>query len=239
LYLDLVSDSWYKLYMTLNELNDRFPSAPEYLSQILFIGRDYGQVSNSSLAERLDVSRPAVTQAIGRLKKLDLVEQDPYGSIRLSDIGYTLAAEVIKRHFILEHLLVGVLKYPWEKSDEEAERLQNVISADFTDYLYSYLGKPEACPHGNPLPGSKKEALLNDAKRLMELSAGDKGSIFRITEQGEHLEGMLIYCSIHGIQPGKKVQVMNLLDDAVEIKVQNNIVKVEKKFAECIQVLTA
>jgi len=91
--------------MTLQELKNQFPAAPEYLTQIFLIDRDNGTVPNARLADRLGVSRPAVSQAVGRLKKLGLVDQDRYGAIGLSSEGRRIAEKVVRRHFLLEHLL--------------------------------------------------------------------------------------------------------------------------------------
>ena len=116
--------------MTLQELKNKFPAAPEYLTQIFLIQRDQGKVPNARLADRLGVSRPAVSQAVGRLKKLSLVKQDRYGAIELTSEGQVHAENVVRRHFLIEHLLVRVLEYPWDLSDAEAETLQASVSSE-------------------------------------------------------------------------------------------------------------
>ncbi|MFO7850167.1 MAG: metal-dependent transcriptional regulator, partial [Spirochaetia bacterium] len=105
--------------MDINELHDKFPAAADYLSQIYLIKRDYAQVTNLRLSERLKVSKPAVTQSVKRLSKLDLVQQDRYGVINLTDEGRDVAKAVLERHYLIEHVLVDMLGYPWEKSDRE------------------------------------------------------------------------------------------------------------------------
>jgi DtxR family Mn-dependent transcriptional regulator len=199
------------------ELNAKFPAAANYLSQIFFIQRDYKDVSNAMLAERLNVSKPAVTQAINRLKTLDLIDSDRYGKIRLSDKGTELAKNVVRRHFLIEHLLVKMLEYPWDLSDEEAERLQDKISDNLTDHIYEKLGRPQTCPHGNPLPGSEIEEKLLSAKVLLESNSGDTIRILRITEEGEGVEDMLSFCDSNKIQPGQKFTVEAISEESVSL----------------------
>ena len=193
--------------MNLQKLRNDFPAAPEYLTQIFLLERDYGIVPNAQLADRLGVSRPAVSQAVGRLKKLGLVNQKRYGAIALSVAGRDVAEKVVKRHFLLEHLLVGILDYPWDKSDEDAAELQASLSDDLTEHLDARLGHPQTCPHGNPMPGSDIQQKYLNAPSLIDAEAGSKVKIIRITEEGEMTPGMLPFCQKHGISPGKVVTV--------------------------------
>lgn len=188
-------------------VSERFPAAAEYLSGIYLIQRDYRKVSNSRLAAWTGVSGSAVTQALGRLKRLGLARQVRYESIELTEEGRALAIKVLRRHYLLEHLMVRMLDYPWEKADDEAKRLQSQISDDLTEHLFQKLGSPQTCPHGNPLPGSPIEARLLAAPRLTEAGVGEVVQIVRVTEEGEQVPGMLSLCHGQGIQPGAVFRV--------------------------------
>lgn len=221
--------------MTLHELKSQFPAAPEYLTQILLIERDSGTVPNARLADRLKVSRPAVSQAVGRLKKLGLVDQDRYGAIGLSSEGRTVAENVVRRHFLLEHLLVGILDYPWEKSDVEAGTLQASLSEELTEYLSHKLGNPQTCPHGNPMPGSEIEKAYLEAPALTEAEAGGKVKIIRITEEGEMTDGMLSYCQENGLAPGKVVTILSQSSDETICRDGNGEIAIPLIFSRCIR----
>ncbi len=187
----------------LEELKKKFPTAPEYLTEILLIQRDYGTVSNTRLSERIGVSKPAVTQAIKRLKRLGFVNQDLYGSIEMTPQGRILAAGMLKRHYLIEHMLIHCLDFPWEKSDDEARRLQDDISEALTSHLYSWFGEPDTCPHGNPLPGTLREKELLNAPRITDAPVDQDLELVRITEEGEAIEGLLKFCHTHLLHPGK------------------------------------
>jgi DtxR family transcriptional regulator, Mn-dependent transcriptional regulator len=180
----------------------KFPAAAEYLSSIYILKRDYGHVSNTRLAEWTGVSSSAVTQALGRLKRLGLARQERYEDIELTDEGRDFAIRVLRRHYLLEHLLVRVLGYPWDKADDEAKTLQSAISDELTEHLYQRLGAPQTCPHGNPMPESPLESRLLTAPRLSDAPPGSAVRILRITEEGEQVPSMLAFCFANGIQPG-------------------------------------
>jgi len=201
------------------EILKTFPAAAEYLTNIHLICRDYGHAANHRLAEWMGVSTSAVTQALGRLKKIGLVNQERYEHVFLTDAGRALALKVLKRHYLLEHLLVKTLDFPWDKSDEEAKVLQNQISDDLAEHLDSRLGFPQTCPHGNPLPGTEVEAKLLAAPRLPAASVGSSVVIVRITEEGEGQPTMLPFCQNAGIKPGVRVRVEASGAEGVTVKV--------------------
>ncbi|RKX90453.1 MAG: metal-dependent transcriptional regulator [Spirochaetes bacterium] len=221
--------------MTLQELKNQFPAAPEYLTQIFLIERDNGIVPNARLADRLEVSRPAVSQAVGRLKKLGLVDQDRYGAIGLSPKGRNIAEKVVRRHFLLEHLLVNVLQFPWDKSDAEAGLLQDSLSDELTEHLAERLGNPQTCPHGNPFPGSDIEKNYLEAPSLADAEESVKVKIIRITEEGEMTDGMLSFCQDNGISPGKTLTVKAQNLDETVCTGESGTITIPAVFADFIR----
>ena len=198
-------------------VHKRFPAAAEYVSGIYILARDYGKVSNSRLAAWTGVSGSAVTQALGRLKRLGLARHARYESITLTEQGRLLAVKVLRRHYLLEHLLVRFLDYPWEKADDEAKRLQSEISDDLAEHLFQRLGSPQACPHGNPMPGSTIETRLLNAPRLSDAPAGAAVRIIRITEEGEQIPRMLEFCHTSGIKPGASFTVLSRQGEIIRL----------------------
>jgi DtxR family Mn-dependent transcriptional regulator len=208
--------------LTISELKEGHPAAPEYLVNIFVIQRDYGYANNARLAKWMHVSRSAVSQAISRLKTLSLIVQDEYGGVRLSPEGRRLAISVLTRHYLVEHLLVRVLNYPWDKADEEASRIQETISDEFAEYLRNYLGDPQTCPHGNPFPETPEEKNLVEAQRISELAENETARILRITEEGENVPGMLTECYKHHISPGEHFIILKCDDRGLHLRPQND-----------------
>jgi len=151
------------------------------------------------------------------LKALGLARQERYGDIALTAAGRKLAVQVLRRHYLLEHLLVRTLDYPWEKADEEAKRLQSEISDELTEHLFAKLGSPQTCPHGNPMPGAAVEAKLLNAPRLCDAPYGATVRIIRITEEGEQIPLMLDFCHLRGIKPGATFRVTGKEGETIQL----------------------
>jgi DtxR family Mn-dependent transcriptional regulator len=218
--------------LTFEQLQEKFPAALNYLVTMFLLEREQGKVLNSQLAKKLNVSKPAVNQAIKRLKLLHLAQQDTYKNITLSELGRSYGMKVLKKHYLAEYMLIKRMNYPWEKADEEAQRLQHTMSDDFTNYLYEFFGKPDRCPHGNPFPGAKVEDLLISAPRLDTAPLHTLLEVIRITEEGEAVQGLLKFCNMHNLYPGTKIIAQEYLsDNSMEVANNNFTIKIPLNIA--------
>lgn len=196
------------MQLSVNDLARKYPAFSEYITQIYLILRDYSYCNNRRLADHIGVSPSAVSQAVLRLKKIGLADQDKYGMIMLSEEGERLARELLRRHYLLEYLMVKNLQFPWELADNEAGNLQDKVSPDFIDHLESFLGFPATCPHGNPLPENPEADKILAAPGLDSAPVGSTVRIVRISEEGERVSGLLHACSEAAIVPGKQFSII-------------------------------
>ena len=88
------------------------------------------------------------------------------------------------------------------------------------------LEDPQTCPHGNPLPGY--EHLAADWPALTTLTAGEKVIIRRIHETAEDNHDLMQFLEAHGIVPGARVEVVEILpfNQTINLKVGNETVAV-------------
>ncbi|MDC7246241.1 MAG: metal-dependent transcriptional regulator [Sphaerochaetaceae bacterium] len=213
--------------LTFEQLQEKFPAALNYLVTMFLLEREYGKVLNSQLAKKLNVSKPAVNQAIKRLKLLNLAQQDTYRNITLTQLGRSYGIKVLTKHYLAEYMLIKRMNYPWEKADDEAQRLQHTISDEFTEYLYEFFGKPDRCPHGNPFPGCEAEHALISAPRLDSAPLNVPLEVIRITEEGEAVQGLLKFCNMHNLYPGTKIIAREFLtDESMEVENNNFTIKI-------------
>lgn len=113
-----------------NEQENTLREAGEnYLEAILKLEDKDLNVRSIDVARELEVSRPSVNKALGVLKKAGMVEQQPYGSIRLTDLGRKKAQEVTNRHRTLKAFLINVLGVDPETADDDACKMEHVVSA--------------------------------------------------------------------------------------------------------------
>jgi len=74
-------------------------------------------------------------------------------SLHFTDRGRQRAEDVIRRHRLAERLFIQALKVEDEKEiEEQACKFEHILSPEVTDKICAFLGHPETCPHGSPIP---------------------------------------------------------------------------------------
>ncbi len=179
---------------------EHHPAFEEYCECIFELQEDDVEVIQARIVERLNVSRPAVSEMMRRLDHEALITVNN-NSIRLTEAGATLAQRVVRRHRLAERLLTDVLGLSWAEAHHEAGRWEHVISTNVEVAIDRLLGSPTTCPHGNPIPGSHYEAP--DSRRLADLGVGDAFTVSRIPEELEFTPGLLDFLERAALIPGR------------------------------------
>jgi DtxR family transcriptional regulator, Mn-dependent transcriptional regulator len=177
---------------------EHHPAFEEYCECIFELDEDDVAVIQARIAERLQVSRPAVSEMIRRLDAEGLITTD--GAIRLTTEGQALAQSIVRRHRIAERFLTDLLGLSWAEAHHEAGKWEHVMSDAVEQAMDRVLGSPTTCPHGNPIPGS-----LYDEPELVPLSAvavGNSFTVNRIPEELEFTPGLLDFLEESNILPG-------------------------------------
>ena len=185
--------------MAVDRSKEFHPAFEEYCEAIWELREDRIDVIQARIAERLEVSRPAVSEMIRRLDQEGLIELTG-SSIDLTDSGRSLAERVVRRHRLAERFLTDVLGLSWSDAHDEAGKWEHVISEPVEEALSRVLGEPTTCPHGNPIPGAGYDAP--DATPLRDVTVGARFTISRIPEELEFEPGMLDFLEQHSLQPG-------------------------------------
>jgi DtxR family transcriptional regulator, Mn-dependent transcriptional regulator len=177
---------------------EHHPAFEEYCECIFELAEDDVDIIQARIAERLQVSRPAVSEMIRRLESEGLVTND--GAIVLTPKGVELAERVVRRHRLAECFLTDVLKLSWAEAHHEAGRWEHVMSAAVEDAMDRLLGRPTECPHGNPIPGSAY--VEPDSRPLAKILVGEPFTVRRIPEELEFTPGLLEFLEASSIRPG-------------------------------------
>ena len=213
------------------------PAFEEYCETIFELAEDSVEVIQARIAERLDVSRPAVSEMIRRLDREELVTIDG-GVIRLTPDGTALAISVVRRHRIAERFLTDVLGLSWTVAHHEAGKWEHVISPQVEEALMKVLDDPTTCPHGNPIPGSEYTAP-QDATALNELAEGSRFVVRRIPEELEFRDGMLEFLENSSILPGNQGTITAISPDGtITVEIEGAHVGVGSFASERILVST-
>ncbi len=174
------------------------PAFEEYCEAIWELREDDIDVIQARIAERLEVSRPAVSEMIRRMESEGLIQLG--STIGLTASGLELAERVVRRHRLAERFLTDVLGLSWADAHVEAGKWEHVISVPVEEALARVLGDPTTCPHGNPIPGA--DYLPPDMQPLRDVTVGSSFTVTRIPEELEFEPGMLEFLEQHSLQPG-------------------------------------
>lgn len=180
-----------------------------YLMTMYAMERDQGEIIAARLAEMLNVAPATVTMTFKRMARDKWITGKGHGGVHLTETGRAAAASVIRRHMLLEWLLVRILKTPVDQTHDEAHNLEHAISPQLEDRLKEILGNPRVCPHGNPFPGH--EHVVSKWVSLTDIPVGEMVTVRRIHEFAEDNHELLTFLIENGLTPNAKVTVMEVL----------------------------
>lgn len=179
---------------------EHHPAFEEYCECIFELREDDLDVIQARIAERLQVSRPAVSEMMKRLETEGLITSDD--GIHLTEAGRVLGETVVRRHRLAERFLTDILKLSWAEAHHEAGKWEHIISDSVEAAMIELLGDPTTCPHGNPIPGSSYVAP--NSEPLSTIEVGNGFTVRRITEELEFAPGLLEFLEESSIQPGER-----------------------------------
>ena len=200
-------------------------SKENYLKAILEAEAEGRQVIPATLAHWLEVSAPAVTMALKRLRRDGYVVVSEDGIVRLTEAGRETAYRTALRHHLIERMLNEIFGMEWYEIHDEAERLEHAVSPAFEAKLREKLGEGGACPHGNAVLPEKPA----DRKKRGEipLSEAEAGRRYRVTSLQERDSQLLLFLHRMGIGPNERLKVLSQNYDqtvSIELPAGNSIV---------------
>jgi len=107
----------------------------DYLESIYHLCEEQGVARVKSIANRLLVSYPSVVGAIKNLKSRQLVHQEHYGYVRLTNEGQKIAVAVIYRHEVLTRFLMDILGLDMKIASNDACKIEHAVSPETVQRL--------------------------------------------------------------------------------------------------------
>ncbi|MCH5170440.1 MAG: metal-dependent transcriptional regulator [Oscillospiraceae bacterium] len=114
-------------------------SLEDYLEAVLVLSQSNSEVRLTDIAAMLNVSKPSANRAVNTLKQNGFLSHETYGAITLTPEGETYAASVLHRHKLLKHFLNDTLGVSEKTAEEDACKMEHVMSAETIEKLYDYL----------------------------------------------------------------------------------------------------
>ena len=173
------------------------------------------------LAASLGVAPGTATTMVKTLAESGLVEYEPYSGVTLTKAGERLAALVLRRHRLVELFLVQVMGLRWDEVHDEAELLEHVVSERLIDRMDEMLGRPEADPHGDPIPDPQGVVKMQEAQNLLTCPLGTPVVVTRVLDQDK---AFLRFIESHNLKPGESIEVeaRDTASDSVSVRGKND-----------------
>jgi len=168
-------------------------------------------ITTSVMKDRLQSLEPTgqlsdatVTQLFKWLAERGYVRYTPYHGVELTEAGRAMAAELVRRHRLLELFLIQIMGFPLDEVDAEAERVEHAISEAFVDRMDALLGYPTEDPHGDPIPNKAGGVVVANSQPLSTVLPEQQVIVQRVSDDNPDL---LRYLASLGLVPGALVQV--------------------------------
>lgn len=175
-----------------------------------------GRVSGMDIAKRLKISAPTASEYISKLESDGLLTRNGR-DLNFTTKGMRKTVPMVREHRIVEVFAYKFLEIPWEDSHSSVMELEHLFHGTKGENLFKNIGKPETCPHGNP---------VNPSDLGKEVSAS-------LAEPGRYVLGRISFedrkllkemASISAF-PGVPLEVIN--DDTVRIETENGELKLD------------
>lgn len=153
--------------------HDLIDTTEMYLKVVFELEEEGVVPLRARIAERLHQSGPTVSQTVARMERDGLLTVQGDRHLEFTAEGRAYATRVMRKHRLVERLLVDVIKLEWDLAHTEACRWEHVVSEDVERRLVDILDHPSSDPYGNPIPGLTE--LDRSAEEAAPMVASDAG----------------------------------------------------------------
>lgn len=196
---------------------------------------DDHDVMIARLAQRLSVTPVSANEMIKKLGEQGLVSHTPYKGVNLTKKGREAAGNVLRRQRLWEVFLYEHLKIEWAKIYELACALEHATAPEVTDALADFLGNPQTCPRGNPIPDENGVFKPVDAVQLSGIPVGKTVTILAVNATATDV---LKYLQDRDLLPGQDVTVVEAapMQGPLTLRVDGNEVALGLSLADFLLV---
>ncbi len=186
----------------------------DYLKAIYKLQQAGSPATTNAIAERMGLRAASVTAMLQQLSRQGMAEYTPRRGVFLTEKGMEAALRVIRRHRLIELYLSRRLGVPWDRVDDEAERLEHAISPYLEERIDAALGFPSFDPHGAPIPSSTGALPTLDTMPLSDLPLSTPAVVRHIPDDSP---SFLRYVASLGLVPDAAVTVLARDPDSRQI----------------------
>src|SRR3954466_13501558 len=211
--------------------SDQATVAEEEYLQIIYWLQEAGlPMTGANIARAMQVSAPTVHEMIGRLEEDGYVTRAEDKSLGFTKNGREHAAQIVRRHRLIERFLTDVFDIPWDQVHEEAEKLEHWMSPVVEERMLRAIGDVKTCPHGHPIFEGERETGVP----LADVEEGAKVRILRFENEAEDL---LHYLKDTGLHPGLEGTLSQSGDEEIVIDSSGHNHLITRSVAETVSVV--
>jgi len=118
-----------------------YESGENYLETILVLEEKMGSVRSIDVVRELNFSKPSISRAVGLLKDDGYITVSEEGFLKLTEKGREKAGSIYERHKVLTEFLIKVTGAPDKVAEEDACRIEHIISQETYQGIKKYLNK--------------------------------------------------------------------------------------------------
>jgi DtxR family Mn-dependent transcriptional regulator len=234
-------------------MGDLTSSMEDYLEAIWVINMEKRVPRVKDVAKHLGVKTSSVVNAIKILSEKQLVQQEPYGYIELTQKGILTAKEIYERHKTLYKFFHEILGVDPKVAEMDACKIEHHIHQKTLNRILQFIKFVESCPEGEPLwlssfyyyvkHGEKPERCEQSEstvkggtrmKHLSNLKVGEKCKVSRVIAEAGIKRKLLDM----GIVPGVEIHIEKVapLGDPVDVLVKGYHLSLRREEARTITV---
>lgn len=161
-------------------------------------------------------------------------------NIQFTEKGHAKARALIRRLRLAERLFTDVFEMRGDTVITDACKIEHILSEELTDSVCTFLGHPQTCPHGMPIPRGEcckkyKVEVAPVVTRLSEFEVGSKGKITFIVPTDPSRLGRL---NSLGITAGSVIRLLQRNPSFV-IQIDETTVAIDPEIAKEIYIKKA
>ena len=211
-------------------MSDATVAEEEYLQIIYWLEEAGLPITGANIARAMQVSAPTVHEMIGRLEGDGYVTRAEDKSLSFTESGRDHAAQIVRRHRLIERFLTDVFDIPWDQVHEEAERLEHWMSPVVEERMLRAIGDSKTCPHGHPIfEGAREQGV--------PLADVEEGANVRVLRFENEAEDLLHYLKDTGLHPGLEGTLDSSDDEEIVIDSDGTAHAITRSVAETVSVV--
>lgn len=212
------------------------PSLENYLRTIFDIDQSKGIARVRDLAKQLKVKTPSVVAAIESLKNKDLVIQEKYGHVELTNKGKVLAKNLSRRKNTIINFLVRILRIEEDLAQQDACLLEHDFSQSTFRKMERMISFIEMLEKNHPdifdefkkfIFDSDERYVVHETKSLFELHDDEEAIVVHINLDQISKEKLAIL----DLERGCKIKRVQSFKDIVNFQIEDNFIALTSK--EC------